>query len=80
MTTKQQQIQDIEARWDRLVEQRHEHYNTVLSHIAPKYQAPIIEELNKSLEYEQKFDAMEEELRKLDPTNFYLAENQVNIF
>ncbi len=80
MTTKQQQIKDIETRWDRLVEQRQEHYRLVMSEVEPLFQAALIQELNKSVDYEQAFDAMEEELRKLDPTNFYLAENQVNIF
>ncbi len=75
-----QQIKDIEARWEQLVLQRQQHYNTVLSEINPRYQAAIIKELNESLEYEQKFDAMEKELRKLDPSNSYLSENQENLY
>lgn len=79
MNNNQQQIQDIETRWARLVEQRQEHYNLVLSQVDKKFQAGIIEELNGRMEYEQHFNAMEAELRELDPKHSYLEENQIPV-
>ena len=76
MTTNQLQIQDIEQRWARLIAQRSEHYNMVLNTVAREQQLAVIEELNQSMDYEAHFDAMEAELRVLDPNHFYLAENQ----
>ena len=77
--TQQQQIQDIERRWWRLVEQRQEHYNLVLSQVDKRFQAGIIKELNGRMEYEQQFDAMEAHLRELDPNHHYLEENQIPV-
>ncbi len=77
MTTTEQQIQDIETRWWRLVEQRMEHYNLVLSQIDKRFQFGIIKELNERMEYEQQFDAMEAHLRELDPSHEFLEENQI---
>ncbi len=76
MTTNQLQIQDIEQRWARLISQRNEHYNLVLNTVAREQQTAVIEELNQSMDYEAYFDAMEAELRVLDPNHPCLSENQ----
>lgn len=80
MTNTEQQIHDIELRWWRLVEQRQEHYNEVLDNVDRSLWVSTLEALNNLPEYEQQFDAMEKELRKLDPDHFYLAENQIEIY
>ena len=77
--TQQQQIQDIETRWWRLVQQRQAHYNLVLSEVDKRLQFGIIKELNGRLEYEEKFDEMEAQLRELDPEHDFLAENQIEL-
>ena len=78
--TNQQQIQDIETRWWRLVEQRQQHYNLVLNEVVPAQRLAVIEDLNQNVEYEKHFDAMEAHLRELDPQHDFLPENQINIY
>ncbi len=80
MTNTQQQIQDIETRWERLVGQRLEHYNLVLNEVAKEQLLAVIEELNQRMEYEKQFDAMEAHLRELDPEHEFLPENQENLY
>lgn len=78
--TNTQEIRDIEQRWARLISQRNEHYNMVLNTVAKEQQTAVIEELNQSMNYEKRFEEMEEELRTLDPDHIYLEENQLNLY
>jgi len=80
MTTNQLQIQAIEARWAELVQQRMEHANIVMETVNKEQRLAVIQELNENVGYERQFNAMEEQLRMLDPEHNYLEENQINIY
>ena len=79
MTTTEQ-IQAIETRWTELVQQRMEHANLVMNQVAREQRLAVIQELNENVGYERQFNAMEEQLRLLDPEHSYLEENQINIY
>ena len=78
MNNNQQQIKAIETRWAELVKHRMEHADFVLREVCREQRLAVIQELNENLRYEQHFEVMEEELRKLDPNHSYLEENQIN--
>ncbi len=67
MTYVQEQIKQIEARWEELVELRQQHYDLVLSKLERPLWFAAIERLNESTDYERHFDVMEAVLRDLDP-------------
>jgi len=75
MTNTTQKIQDIENRWWELVQNRHKVLQAALEAAPKNAFHSVVQAHNKDQVTEALFDALEEELRQLDPDNLTLPEN-----
>ena len=69
-------IEQLEARWQELTDQRLNDLETAYNDAPPALRLAVIQAKNADPYYERQFDALEEQIRALDPDHHLLAENQ----